>query len=73
MDKLKDFYNDRHMRDAVEKLFIEVLDEEAITKAKRGDTDIKLKEAYDMIPVFFAKLEELYGDKKPVKKLNQAR
>jgi hypothetical protein len=66
MNPLLTFYNDKHMKEAVEALFVDTLKELAVTKAFKGESNVGIAEAKVVIDYSFAKLENMFAPKKKI-------
>jgi hypothetical protein len=72
MDKIKELYNDPHMRDAVEALILDVVDEEVVSQVRAGNQEVRVN-PYEILPKAWDKLELMFGEKPKPKTTNQAR
>jgi len=64
MNPLQTFYNDKTLKEAVYNHLVESLKELAITKAFKGEEVKGIQEAKVTIDHAFAKLEDMFGEKK---------
>lgn len=68
MNPLLTFYNDKNMNEAVKALLLDSLKELAIAKAFKGESVVGIAEAKVTIDYAFAKLIDMFEEKKQPKK-----